>query len=388
MNTREPAIIKSILDNDDYKFKMGQVVFHDFPEAVVTYEFTNRGQTPFPEGFAGAVLWQIEMMSTLALTYEEYLYLQTIPGMRLSYIEWLMSYRFDPGEVVVQQEGNVLRVSIKGKWFRAIFWEVPLMAIISELFFKLTGKTPSVDTNSRIIAKAKKLSEAGCLWADFGTRRRFDFKVQDAVCHLMKGTKGFLGTSNVYLAMKHGIKPIGTSAHEMVMGISAKYGETMANREWNRHWSNHYQGLNGIALTDTFTTDVFLRDWDSYYARLFDGVRQDSGDPSEWGRKMLDHYKKLGIDTHNKTFVFSDGLDPDTFIRLTRQFCLMVKVVGGIGTNLTNDCGHKALNMVIKLKTADFGQGPVEVVKLSDNTGKHAGNAEAIARIKSELRIV
>jgi nicotinate phosphoribosyltransferase len=224
-----------------------------------------------------------------------------------------MSYRFDPGEVVVQQDGGNLTVFIKGRWFRTIFWEVRLMAIISELYFRMTGKTPDVETNNRIITKAKKMSEAGCLWADFGTRRRFDFKVQDAVCHLMKGTKGFLGTSNVYLAMKHDIKPIGTSAHEMVMGLSAKYGVTMANKMWLVHWANYFQGLNGIALTDTFTTDVFLRDFDSLYARLFDGVRQDSGDPSEWGRKMLDHYKKLGIDTHTKKFVFSDGLDPDTF---------------------------------------------------------------------------
>ena len=387
MKFDEP-ILKSFLDEDAYKLAMGAVVFNDFQEAVVTYEFTNRGKTQFPKDFDKALNWQIELMATLSMNYEEYLYLQTIPGMRLSYIEWLMSYRFDPGEVVVQQDGGNLTVFIKGRWYRTIFWEVRLMAIISELYFKMTGKTPDVETNNRIIAKAKKMGDAGCLWADFGTRRRFDFKVQDAVCHLMKGTKGFLGTSNVYLAMKHNVKPIGTSAHEMVMGLSAKYGVTMANKMWLVHWANYFRGLNGIALTDTFTTDVFLRDFDSLYARLFDGVRQDSGSPSEWGHRMIAHYASLGIDSRTKRFVFSDGLDPDTFIALTKEFNHAATVIGGIGTNLTNDCGHKPLNMVIKLRTADFGQGPIEVVKLSDNAGKHTGNTETIAHVKQELRIV
>lgn len=366
---------------------MGQVVFHDFPEAKVTYEFKNRGGTPFPPGFADAVNWQIELMATLAMTPEEFLFIQTLPGIRKTYAEWLMSYRYDPGEVVATQNGDTLSILIDGDWFRTIYWEVPLMAIVSELYFKITGKIGDGLTLTRMVNKAKKMSDAGCLWADFGTRRRYSFETQDLLVGTHKNYKGFIGTSNVYLAMKHNVKPIGTSAHEMVMGISAKYGATLANRMWSKHWTEHYNGLNGIALTDTFTTDIFLRDWDSYYARLFDGVRQDSGSPVEWGNKMIAHYRYLGVDLKSKKFVFSDGLDPDTFIHLTDLFKENVQVIGGIGTNLTNDCGAqvKPLNIVIKMATADFGAGPVDVVKLSDNPGKHNGSETAIAKVKTEL---
>lgn len=383
-------IITSILDNDDYKFKMGQVVFHDFPEAVVTYEFKNRGNTPFPDGFVDALNQQIEYMASLAMTPEEFLFIQTLPGIRKTYAEWLMGYRYDPGEVYATQYGDTLSILIKGDWYRTIFWEVPLMAIVSELYFKMTGQTADSLTLERMANKGQQMSEAGCLWADFGTRRRFSFDNQDRLVFAHKRFKGFIGTSNVYMAMKHNVKSIGTSAHEMVMGISAKYGVKLANLMWSKHWADHYKGLNGIALTDTFTTDIFLNDWDSYYARLFDGVRQDSGNPSEWGFKMLDHYQKLGIDTHTKKFVFSDGLDPDGFIRLTRQFALMVQVIGGIGTNLTNDCGPsiKPLNMVIKLTSANFGHGQVQVVKLSDTPGKHNGNPYSVQKAKTELGIV
>ncbi len=364
---------------------MGQVVFHDFPEAKVTYEFKNRGGTPFPPGFADAVNWQIELMATLAMTPEEFLFIQTLPGIRKTYAEWLMSYRYDPGEVVATQNGDTLSILIDGDWFRTIYWEVPLMAIVSELYFKMTGKTPDKFTYHRLVEKNRNMSEANCHWADFGTRRRFSQFSQNQVVYLSKDVRGFIGTSNVYLAMKHRVKPIGTSAHEMVMGISAKYGATLANKMWLVHWTNHFRGLNSIALTDTFTTDVFLRDFDSMYARLFDGVRQDSGDPYEWAHKMITHYDSLGIDSRTKKFVFSDGLDDTTFKNLTIEFRDCANIIGGIGTFLTNDCGHKALNMVIKLMTADFGVGPVDVVKLSDNPGKHNGSEAAIARVKAEL---
>ncbi len=385
----DQPILTSMLDEDCYKLFMGQVVFHDFPEAIVTYEFINRGKTEFPPGFADELNWQLELMATLEMTDKESLFLKGIPGMRPTYVEWLRGYRFDPSEVVVQQDGGALSVFIKGPWYRTIFWEVRLMAIISELYFKMTGKEADKLTMDRMIDKAKQMSDAGCLWADFGTRRRFSFDNQDRLVFAHKRFKGFIGTSNVYLAMKHNVKPIGTSAHEMVMGLSAKYGVKMANKMWMVHWSNHYRGLNGIALTDTFTTDVFRRDWDSLYARLFDGVRQDSGDPEIWGEQMIAHYRYLGIDLKSKKFVFSDGLDPNTFIRLTNKFKEYVQVIGGIGTNLTNDCGPnvKPLNIVIKLASANFGQGSVEVVKLSDVPGKHTGCPEAIRKVKEELGI-
>lgn len=377
-----------MLDEDAYKFFMGQLVFHDFPEDIVTYEFINRGKTDFPPGFAEDLNWQIKLMATLEVTDSEANFLKNLPGIRSTYVEWYKSYRFNPSEVVVNQNGGELSVLIQGPWYRTIFWEVRLMAIISELYFKLTGQKTDIETNNRIIAKANKMSNAGCLWADFGTRRRFSYKTQDAVCHLMKTNRGFLGTSNVHFAQKHDLKPIGTSAHEMVMGLSAKYGPRLANKMWSIHWSQHFGGLNGIALTDTFTTGVFLRDWDTYWARLFDGVRQDSGDPVIWGCKMIVHYRSLGIDVASKKFVFSDGLNPESFIKLTEYFRKYVTVIGGIGTNLTNDIKDVTpLNIVIKMTTANFGRGPVNVVKLSDTPGKHTGNPETVEQVKKELGI-
>jgi nicotinate phosphoribosyltransferase len=367
---------------------MGQLVFHDLPVAMVEYSFINRGDTSFPKEFDKVLNWQIEQMATLKLTDDEANFLNTIPGIRPTYVEWFKNYRYDPGEVVLQQNEGKLSISIKGSWYRTIFWEIPLMALVSELFFKMTGQTPDIETDSRLTKKTENLSNARCQWSDFGTRRRFSYDTQDCVVNHMKFFKGFIGTSNVHLAMKHEIRPIGTSAHEMVMGLSALYGSKMANKMWMKHWSDHFGGLNGIALTDTFTTEVFLRDWDNYFARLFDGVRQDSGDPFAWGKKMLTHYTKLGIDATSKKFVFSDGLNDEVFIRLTKHFRGWAQVIGGIGTFLTNDCGKHItpLNMVIKMTTADFGYGPVDVVKLSDVMNKHTGKLDAIELTKKELK--
>lgn len=393
MNVDAP-ILTSMLDEDCYKFCMGQLVFTDFPQAVVTYKFTNRGKTEFPNGFAKALNFQIELLATLSLTNDEARYLETIPGIRPNYVEWFRGYRFDPGEVVVKQIGKKLFISIKGPWYRTIFWEVRLMAIISELYFRMTGVNPDPFWISRIYNKRRRLSDnfidTGAMWSDFGTRRRFSYKVQNVLVSYMKNHSGFLGTSNVHFAMVHGVPPIGTSAHEMVMGLSALYGPELANLMWFIHWSNHFHGLNGIALTDTFTTEVFLRYWDTYWARLFDGVRQDSGDPIQWGNNMLAHYNKLGVDSGTKKFVFSDALTVESFVELSHAFGDKVKVIGGIGTHLTNDVGShvKPLNMVIKMATADFGNGIVDVVKLSDTPGKHTGKSEAITLVKQQLGII
>jgi nicotinate phosphoribosyltransferase len=203
----------------------------------------------------------------------------------------------------------------------------------------------------------------------------------------MSGYEGFLGTSNVHFAHKYGVPAHGTYAHESVMAMQALYGPRLANKMWMKHWSDHFEGLLGTALTDTFTTDVFLRDFGPAEARLFDGVRQDSGDPEKWGDKMLSHYDKLNIPVNNKRFVFSDGLDTDSYIELDKSFRPSCQPIGGIGTHFTNDVGVKPLNIVIKLATADFGQGPIDVVKLSDNEGKHTGNKFAIEMVTVELGI-
>jgi len=366
---------------------MGSVAFHLFPRAKVTYEFFNRGKTPFPEGFDVALRLQIKAMANLKLTASEAAWLKTISYIRPTYIEWLEGYRMDPSEVTVIQEGGNLHIGIYGYWYRTIFWEVKLMAVISELYFRMTGKVPADDWEQRIENKAVKLQTNGCHWIDFGTRRRFSLEVQDAVVRHMRMANGFLGTSNPHLAHKYGVTVHGTYAHESVMAMSALYGSRMANKMWMKHWSDHFEGNVGVALTDTFTTDAFLRDFGTYEARLFDGVRHDSNDPVAWGEKMLSHYRKMNILTSNKRLVFSDSLNDDKYIALDKYFRQWAQPIGGIGTFFTNDVGVKPLNMVIKMTKADFGFGEMNVVKLSDDAGKHTGDTETVELVKKELGI-
>lgn len=389
-------ILTSMIDDDLYKINMGSVVFHLFPRAIVTYEFINRGKTQFPDGFAERLQEQVEMMADLQLTKDEATWLKGISYIRPTYVEWLAGYRMDPSEVLIWSTAGLkangfppgtLKISIRCPWYRGIFWEVKLMAVISELYFKMTGQVMADDWEQRIENKAMKLQTNGCHWIDFGTRRRFSLEVQDAVVRRMRMAEGFLGTSNPYLAYKYGVTAHGTYAHESVMAMSALYGVRMANKMWMKHWAEHFEGNVGVALTDTFTTDAFLRDFTSYEARLFDGVRQDSNDPYVWGEKMLNHYRKLNILTSNKRLVFSDNLNDDKYIALDKHYRKFAQPIGGIGTFFTNDVGVKPLNMVIKMTSADFGNGPVNVVKLSDDHGKHTGNVEAIAQAKRELGI-
>lgn len=389
-------ILTSMIDDDLYKINMGSVVFHLFPRAMVTYEFFNRGKTQFPEGFAERLQEQVEMMADLRLTKEEAEWMKKISYIRPTYVEWLEGYRMDPSEVLIWSTAGLkangfppgtLKVSVHGPWYRTIYWEVKLMAVISELYFKMTGQPMADDWEQRIENKTVKLQTNGCHWIDFGTRRRFSGEVQDAVVRHMRMANGFLGTSNPHLAHKYGVTAHGTYAHESVMAMSALYGVRMANKMWMKHWAEHFEGNVGVALTDTFTTDAFLRDFSSYEARLFDGVRQDSNDPYAWGEKILTHYRNLNILTSNKRLVFSDNLNDDKYIALDKHFRQWAQPIGGIGTFFSNDVGVKALNMVIKMTSADFGFGPINVVKLSDDHGKHTGNIEAIAQAKRELGI-
>lgn len=377
-----------MLDDDLYKVNMGSVVFHDFPNAVVTYKFILRSKVPFPDGFYIKLHNQIQMLAKLTMTDDETDWMRkAIPYQRPTYIEWLRHYQMDPNEVKVRQVGGDLSIEITGYWFRTIFWEVKLMAIISELYFRMTGQQPDDKWKTRIYEKASRLSRAGCHWIDFGTRRRFSYEVQDKLVEMMRDYKGFLGTSNPHLAMKYGVTPHGTYAHECIMAMAALYGPRMADKMWRKHWADHFRGNVGVALTDTFTSEVFWRDFDTYDARLFDGCRQDSGDEYVWGNNMIAHYNRLGIAMSNKRMVFSNGLDTDKYIAIDRYFRQFALPCGGIGTHFTNDVGVVPLNMVIKLAMADFGHGFRGVVKLSDDPGKHTGHSDDAELVKRELGI-
>ena len=389
-------IITSLLDDDMYKFTMGAVVFHNFPNALVTYGFFNRGRTQFPDGFADELRNQIAMLAKLDFTKDEIEWLKSRPEFRRTYVDFLKGYRMDPSEINVVQVGGDLGITIRGYWYRTIFWEVKLMAIISELYFELTGHELAPDWADRIVRKAINLSNHGAWWSDFGTRRRRSFEVQNRVVSVMKHYKGFLGTSNLYLAMICNVSPIGTSAHEAVMAMAAFVGYKMANKAWRNYWQDYYKGQLGIALTDTFTSEVFFRDFDAVEARSWDGLRQDSGDPNVWMEMALNFYRKIGVDTRGKKFVFSDNLTDQKFVELTLKWKELGIIIGGIGTNFTNDtfteqqkiAGMKALNMVIKLTGFDCGDGIwYPTIKLSDDAGKHTGDKRLIEIIQEQLRI-
>ncbi len=386
-------MIHSILDNDLYKFTMQLAVVKKFPRAKVRFEFINRGKDPFPEGFAEELRRQVFAMQNLQLSLEEKLFLEGLYFLEPTYIDFLQGYRYNPGEVGIVQKGNELSVSIEGYWYRTILWEVPLMALISELYFKMTGKQAFADEEVADIArkKAVKYKMLGVQFADFGTRRRYSHYHHNLIIESLKtsGGKNFIGTSNVHFAQKYGLKAIGTHAHEWFMFHAAKYGFKSANKTGLENWVNIFRGDLGIALSDTFTTETFFRSFDTKFAKLFDGVRHDSGDPLAFADKTISHYESLRIDPTTKSIVFSDGLNPEMVETIEKHCRGRIRTSYGIGTNFTNDVGVKPLNIVIKMTAAKpEGQEYTPTVKLSDVAGKHTGDEDTVELAKRVLGIL
>ena len=378
-------MIKSILDNDLYKFTMQQAVHMLYPRVDVEYIFINRAHSAFPQGFVEKLKSEVVKMANLALTKEEKRYLSnTCYFMTPVYLDFLEHYRFNPDEVFIDQAGGKLNLSIKGPWYRTILWEVPLMALISELYFIMTRAKPVTHEKQRSInlEKTELLSRNNICFADFGTRRRFSSRGHRSLIKdiLALEHNTLIGTSNVNLARHFKIKPIGTVAHEWFMFHGVQNGFRMANITAIDAWIRVFQGDLGIALTDTFTTDFFLSTFDTMHAKLFDGVRHDSGNPFEFTEKIISHYRKLHIDPTTKTIVFSDGLDIEKAIAIHKHCRNRIRDSYGIGTNLTNDVGVVPLNMVIKLAKCRPLPGKAwhNAVKLSDNIEKHTGTKEDI----------
>lgn len=392
MENKEP-IIKSLLDNDFYKFTMQNAVSKLFPKARVRYRFVNRGGHKFPPGFAQALRRQVEMMASLRLTPEEKAYFaRKCPYLDPVYLDFLSGYAFDPSEVHIEQEGSDLGIMIEGYWYRTILWEVPLMSLISELYYVLTAQKRVDDDKVRDITRRKMeaYKALDIKIAEFGSRRRHSYRVQEMVVETLQkyGGTNYIGTSNVRLAMDYNVIPIGTHAHEWFMFHAAYFGYKMANRVGLDNWVNVYRGDLGIALSDTFTTDVFIHSFDKKFAKLFDGVRHDSGDPLIFADKMIAHYRRYNIDPLSKTIIFSDTLTPEV-VRRIAQYCRgKIGMSFGIGTNFTNDVGLEPLNMVIKMSDV-FTEGTswTPTVKLSDSEGKYTGDTQAIFLAKSILGI-
>ena len=383
-------IIRSILDSDLYKFTQQKFVLQHYPNVDGEYIFNNRDKSmKFNQEALEEIKKEIQLMSTLRLTDDEYEWIKKeIYFFDPMYRQYLSNYRFNPNHVKIylDNDGN-LDIKVTGKWREIILWEVPLMAIISEVYFNIVDKDWNNDLNHQETlakTKAQKLTSVGCKFADFGTRRRRNFETQNIVVKTMKNYEGFVGTSNPYLAMIHGVKSMGTIAHESIMAVSVLESMNHPNKATMKLWQETYGSEMGTFLPDTYGIDSFLKDFELKYAKVFDSVRHDSGDPFNFTDKIIEHYKKLRIDPTTKTIIFSDGLDVYTTIEIYNYCKGRIRCSFGIGTNFTNDylkkdgTKSKPLNMVIKLDEVDGKK----VCKLSDTPGKAIGDSSVVKIMK------
>lgn len=362
-----------------------------YPDVMARYKFINRGEHQFPEGFADELQKEINAMASLTLTKDEKDFFTTnCPYLSPAYLDFLQGYRYDPNEVKISQNGADVEVHVEGYWYRTILWEVPILCLISEIFYKLTNaqRISNEEITKRTSDKVDLYNRLGVTVAEFGTRRRHSYEVHDVVMKELTNHKGksFVGTSNVHFAHKYGVKPIGTHAHEWFMFHGARYGFKIANSISLDRWVKVYYGDLGIALTDTYTSDVFFGQFDKKLSKLFDGVRHDSGDPIEFGEKTIAHYEKMGINPLFKTIIFSDGLNSEKVEMITKAFKGRIGLSFGIGTNLTNDTDLKPMNIVMKLtEISSIDIKWTGVVKLSDEKNKHTGTPRMIALAKEML---
>lgn len=385
-------MIKSLIDTDLYKLTMQQAILELFPYTQVEYRFTNRGEQRFDKKFLECLNHQLSKFKDIELEHYEYLWLKdNIPYLKPHYLEYLKNYRYNPSEVAVKlTSDNDLDIKIKGDWISTILWEVPLMALISEIYFNLHTDWTSKNQESNLFSKIDKMTQNDCKFAEFGTRRRRNYKTQKLVNSIFKRyqeknqTSCFVGSSNVHFAQKYNLKPIGTYAHEWVMGNSVLESLNHQNYFAMQNWVKVYNCSLGIALSDTITTEMFLKNFNKRFAMMFNGTRHDSGCPFKYTEKIIQHYKKLDINPLTKTIIFSDGLDIDKCLEINDYCKDKINCSFGIGTNLTNDFkdnGYrdiKPLNMVIKLYSVDN----VPVVKLSDVQGKETGDKKALSNMK------
>lgn len=386
-------VIKTILDTDLYKFTTSYAYIKLFPYAVGTFSFKDRDETEYTEGFLNALRNEIQNLKLVALTEEELEYMcshcRFLPRV---YWEWLSSFRFDPQKIEVYlDENRHLHMEVTDYLYKVTLYEVPLLAIISEIKNQFLNRIP--DKNSileKLEGKIALSNNHGMLFSEFGTRRRFSFEVHDIVVAYLKEHARFCtGTSNCYFAMKYDMKPMGTHPHEWFMFHGAQFGYKHANYMALENWVNVYDGDLGTALSDTYTSDSFLSNFSRKQAKLFDGVRCDSGDEFEFIERLIGRYKELGIDPTTKTIIFSNALDFEKALSIYEYCKGKIRCSFGIGTNLTNDTGYQPSNIVMKLSRCkmNLNQEWRECVKLSDDMGKHMGSISEVEACLHELRI-
>lgn len=369
-------IIQSLLDTDLYKFTMMQVVLHHFPAAQVEYRFKCRNAGVDLRPYADEIRAQIELLCQLRFTDEELTYLRGLRFIKSDFVDFLGLFQLNAKYVTVAPSpanNGEIDIVIRGPWLHTILFEVPLLAIVNEVYFRHTQPQPAWEEGRRRLSdKLALLRMPGrddCVIADYGTRRRFSRDWQGEVLESMRQLLGpqLAGTSNVHFARVHNLTPLGTMAHEYLQACQALGPRLRDSQVFALEtWAREYRGDLGIALSDTYGFDAFLNDFDLYFCKLFDGVRHDSGDPVAWGERMLAHYAANRVDPRSKVLIFSDNLNIPRVIELYERFGSRCRLAFGVGTNLTNDLGYTPLQIVIKMVRCN-GQ---PVAKLSDTPEK------------------
>jgi len=369
-------IIQSLLDTDLYKFTMMQVVLHHFPGAQVEYRFRCRTEGVDLRPFLDEIRDELDALCDLRFHEAELAYLRGLRFMKSDFVDFLGLFHFNKKYLHAAASGETggIDITIRGPWLHTILYEIPVLAIVSEVYFRRTQPVPDLaEGRRRLRSKIDLVRTVDPVLefkiSDFGTRRRFSRDWQEEVLRTLRDEvpEYFAGTSNVWFAMRNNLTPLGTMAHEYMQACQAlgprlRDSQTFAFDKW----AQEYRGDLGIALSDTYGLDAFLRDFDMYFCKLFDGARHDSGDPFEWGEKLIAHYRRNRVDPLTKTLIFSDQLDFPLAIEIARRFHGRARTSFGIGTNLTNDLGYEPINIVLKMTECN-GQ---PVAKVSDAPGK------------------
>jgi nicotinate phosphoribosyltransferase len=379
-------IIQSLLDTDLYKFTMMQVVLHHFPGAQVEYKFKCRTEGVDFRPYMDEIRAEVDSLVQLRFREAELAYLRGLRFMKSDFVDFLGLFGFNKKYVRIGEgeRPGEMDITIRGPWLHTIMYEIPVLAIVSEVYFRNTQPRPDFAEGRRRLLK--KIGQARAVEpelafkiSDYGTRRRFSRDWQEEVLQTFRREipQNFAGTSNVWFAMRNNLTPLGTMAHEYMQACQAlgprlRDSQTFAFDKW----AQEYRGDLGIAVADTYGTDAFLRDFDMYFCKLFDGARHDSGDPFHWGERLIEHYRRNRVDPRTKTLIFSDQLTVPIAIEIARRFHGRAITAFGIGTNLTNDLGYEPINIVIKMTECN-GQ---PVAKVSDAPGKTISKDEGYLR--------
>ena len=353
---------------------MMQAVLHQFPGAQVEYRFKCRNEGIALAPFADEVNREIDALCELHFSNDELDYLRSLRYVKSDFVDFLALFHFNRAHITARALGDDLEILIKGPWLHTILFEVPVLAIVNEVYFRRIHSAPDqAEGRKRLAAKLDLVqalpNDLGFSFADYGTRRRFSHDWQREVLTTVKARVpgAFVGTSNAFFAKELGLLAVGTMAHEWLQAAQALGPRLRDSQRWSfQKWADEYRGDLGIALSDVAGLKAFMRDFDMYFCKLFDGARHDSGEPMAWGEAIINHYLANRVDPKTKSLVFSDGLSFPRAIEIAKHFQGRAKTAFGIGTNLTNDLGYVPLQIVLKMVRCN-GQ---PVAKLSDTPAK------------------